>query len=322
LSYVINHTCYRQVFILPKELVEKHLKLSGALQLKVLLWVFYHQGIVDDLNQIAQDLGASPSDVQDALQYWIVNKMILPIDDVAPVASKPDTASGPIANDSNAKSNKLKSSKPKHFEVARRMKESPEIAFLMVEAQAKFGRNLTEHERSTLTYLVDAYGISPAVLLMVIEYAVTTEHCNIRYIEKTAIDWVEHDIDSVEKAEIYLTKMEEARLEWNTVCRVFGLDNRKPSKQEQIYVARWLGEWHFKPDMLKEAYDQCVNNTGKISFPYINKVLNQWYNAKCTKPAEISAKTKSLSKSSKRGLKNASENIETSYTIEEIEQLL
>ena len=29
--------------------------------------------------------------------------------------------------------------------------------------------------------------------------------------------------------------------------------------------------------MLQLAYDQCVDNTGKVSFPYINKILENWH---------------------------------------------
>ncbi|MBR6549072.1 MAG: DnaD domain protein [Clostridia bacterium] len=321
MTYEINHTCYRQVFILPKELVEKHLKLSGALQLKVLLWVFYHQGVLEDLNQIADDLGASPSDVQDALQYWIVNEIIKEVGQTT--ATNQTTVDTSVAvSVPKDTSLKLKPQKPKHFEVARRMKESPEIAFLMVESQSKFGRNLTEHERSTLTFLVDAYGLSPAVLLMIIEYAVTIDRCNIKYIEKTAIDWSNNDIHTVEQAEEFLTKMEQSRIEWDTVCRTFGLDKRKPSKQEEIYVTRWFNDWRFGHDMLKEAYDQCVNNTGKVSFPYINKVLDQWHSVGYKKPDDIDLSVKPVKTKAKYSAKKLSEDMAPSYSIEDIENSL
>ncbi len=321
MTYEINHTCYRQVFILPKELVEKHLKLSGALQLKVLLWFFYHQGVLKDLNQISEDLGASPSDVQDALQYWIVNNIIKPVEQTTDTNQTMTDVKTDVFVPQDT-SLKMKPQKPKHFEVARRMKESPEIAFLMVESQSKFGRNLTEHERSTLTFLVDAYGLSPAVLLMIIEYAVTIDRCNIKYIEKTAVDWSNNDIHTVEQAEEFLTKMEQSRIEWDTVCRTFGLDKRKPSKQEQLYVARWFNEWRFSHDMLKEAYDQCVNNTGRVSFPYINKVLDQWHSAGYKKPSDIDLSVKPVKIKAKYSAKKLSEDMAPSYSIEDIENSL
>ncbi len=321
MTYEINHTCYRQVFILPKELVEKHLKLSGALQLKVLLWVFYHQGVLEDLNQIADDLGASPSDVQDALQYWIVNEIIKEVGQTT-ATNQTTVDTSVVVSVPKDTSLKLKPQKPKHFEVARRMKESPEIAFLMVESQSKFGRNLTEHERSTLTFLVDAYGLSPAVLLMIIEYSVSIDRCNIKYIEKTAVDWSNNDIHTVEQAEEFLTKMEQSRIEWDTVCRTFGLDKRKPSKQEEIYVTRWFNDWRFGHDMLKEAYDQCVNNTGKVSFPYINKVLDQWHSAGYKKPGDIDLSIKPVKTKAKYSAKKLSEDMVPSYSIEDIENSL
>ncbi len=318
MAYEINHTCYRQVFILPKEIVEKHLKLSGTLQLKVLLWMFYHQGVLENLDQISADLGAHPSDVQDALQYWIVHGIIIDQDRSQPEAKVEQTQPKPSVIDQNEQI-KMRSQKPTRFEVARRLNESSELSYLVCEAQNKFGRSLTDHELSVLTYLMDSYGLSPAVILMVIEYARSIDKCNIRYIESTAVSWANEEIDTVEKAEVHLTKIESLRLDWNTVCRTFGIDKRKPSKQEQIYINRWLHEWDFSVAMLKEAYDQCVNNVGKVSFSYMNKVLENWHNAGYNKPSDIQSAPKNTAGSK---LKKASGNKTTSYNLDDLNELL
>ena len=39
--------------------------------------------------------------------------------------------------------------------------------------------------------------------------------------------------------------------------------------------------------MLKAAYDICVDNTGKLSLPYINKVLEAWHRAGVATPDKI-----------------------------------
>ncbi len=318
LPYEIDHTCYRQVFILPKVLVEKHLKLSGALQLKVLLWVFYHQGILDGLEEISNDLGASPGDIQDALQYWIAHGLLKPTDEAPP--KKEETVLSKVNPPSQVpKVSKSRLQRPSHFEVARRMNESPELAYLVCEAQGKFGRVLTDNELSTLTFIMDTYGLSPAVILMVIEHACAIEKCNIRYIKSTAVAWAEQEIDTVQKAEEYLTRLEQYRLDWNVVSRTFGIDKRKPSKQEQIYINRWLQEWKFSVTMLKEAYDQCVNNAGKISFNYINKVLENWYHAGYKKPEDIQS---DAAKTNGSRLKKTSAIKSSSIDIDELDELL
>lgn len=323
MCYEINPKCYRQVFVLPKEIVEKHIKLAGALQLKVLLWIFYHDGVCDDITVLADALGASASDVQDALQYWLVNDLICCNNDGNYAASDAKEAALSTSSPKQAVPIRppVRAQKPNRTEVARRGKESPEISWLLCEAQNKFKRSLSFAESSTLVWLMDTYGMSPAIIIMVIEYALSIDCCNIKFIENTAIQWAKAEIDTVEKAEQHLTQLEQTRTEWHTVCRVFGLERRKPSKQEETYIARWMREWSLSTAMLQAAYDQCVNNTGKVSFAYINKVLEQWHKAGYQKPEEIQQKSGTVAKSG-RTVKRASASNDKSYDIDEIEQFI
>ncbi len=321
MSYQINPASYQQVFVLPKAIVEQHIKLAGALQLKVLLWLFYHQGVVNDCAEIANDLGATPSDVQDALQYWLMNGIVQNEESKEMVASANEPAKAPEVSSAKISADS-KPQKPNRAEVAKRGAESPEIAWLLCEAQNKFNRTLTFSDSSTLVWLMDTYGLSPAVIVMVIEYAASQSKCNIRYIEKTALSWLKNDINTVEKAEVYLTKLEQARNNWNTVRRVFGIEQRKPTSQEEVYTARWLEEWQFSQKMLNEAYDRCINNTGKISFPYINKILEKWYQAGFRSPKDIVEDAPTPKKSAASGLKRTSSKEDSSYDINEIERLL
>jgi DnaD/phage-associated family protein len=317
LSYEINPTAYRKVFVLPSQVVEDHIKLAGALQLKVLLWLFYHQGVLEDIQTLANDLGANPSDVQDALQYWVVNQII-----TTEKAPKEETVNEPSAvTVSPIVPIVPKAQKPSRSEVAKRGEESEEVSWLLREAQSKLNHTISFAEASTLVWLMDTYGLSPAVILMVIEYAVSVDKCNIRFIETTALNWIKNDITTVEQAENHLTELEQARTEWNLICRVFGLDKRKPSKQEEIYVSRWIREWKFSPDMLKAAYDHCVNNTGKVKFPYINKVLDDWHKAGFKKPADTQGQPQNTN-NGKKGLQRASDKKSTSYNMEDLESLI
>jgi DnaD/phage-associated family protein len=249
----------------------------------------------------------------------VVNQIIT-TEEQKPVCTPVEEVVQPFVPATNQKPT---SQKPSRSEVARRGEESEEIAWLLCEAQNKFNRTLSFAETSTLVWLMDTQGLPPAVILMVIEYAASVEKCNIRFIESTALGWVKNDIITVEKAEVHLTELEQSRTEWNLICRTFGLDKRKPSKQEEIYCSRWLREWKFSVKMLKAAYDQCVNNTGKVKFQYINKVLEEWHKAGFKTPNDIENNPKPASSSgANKGLQRASSQKPTSYTMEDLESLL
>lgn len=321
LTYSLNLESYRETFSVPSSLVHQHLKLAGALQLKVLLWICGNKGLCTDIQQIANDLGANPTDVQDALQYWLCNNVICELssslEQVEPVAentSSQPAVSVPIAPPPIPK--------PSRSEVARRSAESSDVSFLMQEAQSKFGRSLSANESSTLLWLMDAYGISPAIIITVIGYAASVEKCNIRFIQTTAINWCNNEIDTVEKAEQHLTKIEQTRSDWYLVSRAFGIEKRKATAKEELYINRWLHTWKFSSQMLKIAYDSCVNSTGKLSFAYIDKVLNTWFDAGFKKPEDITDTPAKGKQPAKKELKKASQSRSSSYDINELEELI
>ena len=65
MGYKIEPSAYSDVFVLPKSVVEKHIKLAGASQLKVLLWLFCRGGSCEDPSEISKDTGLSSADIAD-----------------------------------------------------------------------------------------------------------------------------------------------------------------------------------------------------------------------------------------------------------------
>ena len=76
MAFSINLGGWNSVFAVPSEVVDKHIKLAGSAQLKVLLWLLRHAGEPVDEGAIAQSLSMHPADVRDAMQYWIACGLI------------------------------------------------------------------------------------------------------------------------------------------------------------------------------------------------------------------------------------------------------
>ncbi|MEG2074777.1 MAG: DnaD domain protein, partial [Angelakisella sp.] len=58
---------------------------------------------------------------------------------------------------------------------------------------------------------------------------------------------------------------------------LFGINDRELSAKEKNYIATWFGDYGFDTDLIKLAYEKTVDNTGKVAFPYIHKILSQWH---------------------------------------------
>ena len=100
---------------------------------------------------------------------------------------------------------------------------------------------------------------------------------NIRFIESTAVDWINKGIDTVAAADAELNNMAVCEQAWKIVSSSFGLERRKPSKKETELSLLWINDWKISRDMLNDAYDECVNAKSKFSFAYTAKIIENWH---------------------------------------------
>lgn len=258
-------------FSVPSEIVDSHIKLAGALQLRVILYCLRHtyDGEINP-EEMANLFNVTVDDICDALMFWcelgfIEGENDLVVEKLIPPTPKKVAPPKPI--------------RPDRKEVARRGLESPEIAFLLNEAQQKFGRMLKQSESSVLVWLYDDLGMDASLILMVLEYARQAERFNISYIEKVAKDWVDNGINSISAAENRIVELGNARTAWYKMQRAFGLDNRAPSESESKLAVQAIVEWKMTEALLKKAYDACVDSLGRYKVTYIKKVLTEWHKA-------------------------------------------
>lgn len=282
MEYYINQTNFMAAFPMPNAVVDSYLKLARGEHIKVLLCIMRNMSADIPVSVLAENCGISEYDVNEALLYWADAGILLP----------KEQALNPVAEPQKKKTAEtvIKAEKPTRQDVARRGNEDPKIKYLLNETQAKLGRNLKSNENSTLVWLYDDQGLDVSLILMVIEYAVASKKANISFIEKTAIDWVNKGINSIELAEEELNRMALSEQAWSVVCKCFGLEKRKPSQKETDLSYKWIKEWKMSAEMLTVAYEECVNAKSKFSMPYVAKIIENWHNKGYTKPEDIEKK--------------------------------
>ena len=142
-------------------------------------------------------------------------------------------------------------------------------------AQKILGRLLSYQAIEKLYALYDWLGMSPELILRLLEYCVELGKKDIRYIEKVAISWHEMGISTINEAEAYIQKQSYKRTYRYSIQKLFGIDTRSLTASEQKYIDSWyaLG---ISPELASFAYDYAVSKTGKLAMAYINKVLVSW----------------------------------------------
>lgn len=286
----INLGVWNSIFAIPCDVVDKHIKLAGAAQLKVLLFILRYAGQDLSISKIASALSMDELDVKDSMQFWIETNIISGSNSSS-TSSVQDKLPDEIVSPNNNVCNEFKevncsnirrlpsrAEKPDSAFVARRINESSEISFLMQEAQVILSRPISNGDSATLLMLHDTDGLPVDVIIMLMQYAVSVGKGSIRYIEKIAISWSDEGIDTIEKAENKIRTLENYRKAWSSVEKIIGIEHRAPSSKEDEAANRWINIWQISEELIKEAYDRCVNSKGKYILSYMDGIIKKWYN--------------------------------------------
>ena len=170
---------------------------------------------------------------------------------------------------------KLSDFKP-HYrssEISKKIAEDGKLSQMYKIVSGLLGRTFSSAEIEVLYSMHDYYRLPAEVIVVMIEYFADKGTTTMHKLEKEAQKWAEAGVDTVAKAKKHIKKREEFLSYAGVVKRIVGANERKLTTKEKEFVLKWQTELKATPDAIKEAYEITVNNTGKVSFNYMNKVL-------------------------------------------------
>ena len=197
------------------------------------------------------------------------------------------------------------------------IREDREIPALLDELQAVLSRPLTPYETEGFLYLYSGLRLPASYLLMAAQYSREIGRDNIRQIEKLVTGWVEKGVDTHDKAEEEIARLSRRRSNEGTIKALFGIGDRELSAKEKEFIDHWCTDYGYGPELIKLAYDRTVDNTGKVAFPYLNKILTRWHEEGIKTPGEAVAEMEG----GKKGGPGQSPG-DSSYDLDEIRRLM
>lgn len=304
MSIKINLGAWSSVFAVPSKIVDDGLKFSDGVKLKVLLYVLRNADKELSEEEISRVTGVNVTDIPEALDYWVSfgvltkseNTYTFPESTANEAAdinnSGKEYISAPASeNKSEEEESTEKAEEPEHkqrFAVTRpqkpdyvftsqRLAADEELALLVNEAQSAFGKTLSNSDIATLLMLKDTCGLPLDVILMLIQYCISIGKGNMRTVEKIGIGWADDGIYTLEAADNKIRMIKQSSKNFAIVSSAFGLSNiGSPTKKQLEYGDKWVGEWKFSPEMLREAYERCVDTKGVMNLKYIDGILKRW----------------------------------------------
>ena len=268
MKYEINPKKINNLTALPNEINEYLREVSGE-NFKVLFLIFSEKKNLSCF-EIATKLDITISQVEDAIRFWKFKGILkLPEEEQAVIkVEKPSVEQITTKELIEAKNeNKL-------------------VTMLFKEAEILFKRPLRPIERRTLLYIYEFYKLDVDIILMVLDFCMRNKK-SLKQILLICEKMADEDLTSHEEAENYIKKLTENLNIEKQIKHCFGIYDRKLSANEKKYINRWTTKYDFKINIIKIAFNICVDRTGKLSFQYIEKILQNWKKNNVKTPKEI-----------------------------------
>lgn len=266
----------------PYTFIDQHLASANGTFVKIYLYAMRHCGEELTDEGIAEALGILESDVLKAWKYW-EKQGVVSLENGA-VDFAPKQKETPPQEKQEKKEAGTGRKKYTQKEMAQAMETNPDLKILYSFAQQKLGNIIPPADVNILFSLYDWLKLPVEVIVMLFEYCAEKGKLNMRYIESTAIRWVEQGLRTTEQVEEFCRQEEAQKKQYAEFQKLVGISGRKLSQTEKKYIDAWTGQMNFSFDMIRLAYDQTVMNTGQLSMPYLNKILISWNKEGITTP--------------------------------------
>lgn len=162
-------------------------------------------------------------------------------------------------------------------EIGKRIEENSKLSQTYKIVSGILGKTLSSTDIELLYSMYDYYGLTPEVIVVLVEYFSSKGKTTMRQMEREAQKWSENGIDTVAKANRFIQKREQLLSFAGTVRRIIGANERKLTTRELEYINKWQEDFHMQAEDIKKAYEIAVENTGKVAFGYMNKILESWH---------------------------------------------
>lgn len=292
------------------EFAEKYLRYANPVHTQVFLYIKYlysRNGQIPSVEELAAELDIAENRVKFALGFWVSEGELIQTDDNTYDFPKPNKISEKAPAKPKRKSRRSSFSRPsyKSNEIDKAAEKNQTLASMFYQAESILGDLLSGSEIELLYSFYDWLGLPCEVIVMLLDYAAKHGKTGKRYLETVAIDWADKGIDTFEKAEEYIKQLEALETAEYQIRSVLGIYDRALTQTEKKYIKNW-SELGISPKLVSLAYDRTVNNTGKLSYSYMNKILVSWHDEGITD--EIGVKRSEEIFGLKNGNKNKDDN--------------
>ena len=271
LSQELDFIPIKRDFILEK------MPTANATFVKIYLYILANSGNEISVKEIAEKLAVIESDVLNAIDYWVKEGVMEKGEDSIAFTMSAKT----VAKEKTIKPEPVIIEKQDYAreEILEAVNSKTELKDMLAMAEELLAKPLNSSEMESLYWIYDGLGFSPSAILLLLEYCSSKGKPRISYAEKVAMSWSEKGVITPQEITRYINDSENQNTEEEKVCKALGIVGRSFSSGEKQYYDKWKTEYKMSSEMIVLAYEYCIIQTGKLSFPYMDKILQNWNNS-------------------------------------------
>lgn len=137
------------------------------------------------------------------------------------------------------------------------------------------------HLQMILYFMCDV-GFSQELILAMYKTALDKGHQSPKYIEAIGINWAKKGIRSASEAEAEVSEFGGL---YHLVAKALGIQ-RSLAPAERELIDQWRG-YGFSDEIIQEACQRTVLQTGGTNLNYVSKILNEWFHNQVVTLADI-----------------------------------
>ena len=321
MKYEVNLGIWNSIFCVPTAVADDCLKLARGNDLKVLLYLLRNAGTAFDAKDIAEYLSITDEQVEESINFWTQRRIICINEngELVPSEVKTDSTTKRAVNNASSDNmldavRKIELDRTPDFtpkEIASTVRGSKKADYLFKHCETLYGRPLKHNEQRTLMIILEDVCLPVEVAMILIDYCFSVKKATPAYMRAVALDWVDTGIITIDKAMGKAAELKNLESAINRFKKMFEVTSAF-SKQQKECIDKWVNVYGFSDEMVNEAYQITLNATGKLAFPYMNKILEGWHANGITTIEQLNEQEKNRSE----------KNSNSSFDASTIEQLV
>ena len=156
--------------------------------------------------------------------------------------------------------------------MAEALKKDLEINSCLNSVESLLGTTMSDAHMQLILYLMSDLGFSRELILTLYETALARDKRSSRYIEAIALDWAKKGIRTPEEA---MEETHQFHCTYKVVATALGI--KRPLAPAERAIIDRFAEFNFTDDILAEACNRTVLQSGDTNLNYTASILADWH---------------------------------------------